>query len=91
MGPRCIDDEDPKLAAVERRARAGRRRRIQCIGIVRHEQDGGTDVFAAQIVDDMHLRYARARTEYLLRGEQQRSHLLVAIRRSPNRVAVDPE
>jgi GH15 family glucan-1,4-alpha-glucosidase len=80
-----------KLAAVERRARAGCRRGIQCIGVVRHEQDGGTDVFAAQIVDDMDLRNARARTEHLLRGEQQRSHLLVPIRRSPNRVAVDPE
>lgn len=44
---------------------------------------GKTPSYLSDIENDRRVLYVRARTEHLLRGEQQRSHLRVAIRRSP--------
>ena len=45
-----VQDDDPKLAGIERRAGALGQRAIKRIGVVRHEHHGDMRVLAAQVV-----------------------------------------
>ena len=72
-------------------AGAGRTRRLEGVGVVRHEHDGRVAMRAAAVVHELQAGCRRARTEHLRGRLQQRARLGVAVGRLPNRVAVDPE
>src|SRR5512132_231857 len=85
------EDDDPELPAVERWPGAGRTRRVERVGVVRHEHDGGVAMRAAAVVHELEIDCGRTRPEHFRRRLQQRARLGVAVGRLPNRVSVDPE
>jgi hypothetical protein len=45
-----VEDDDPELAAVQRRAGAADQWAIKRAGVVRHQQDGGMTMLTPQVV-----------------------------------------
>ena len=88
---RRVEDEDAELSAVERRSGAGRTRRVERVGVVRHEHDRGVAMGAAEVVHELQVGCGGARSEHVRGRLQQRARLGVAVGRLPNGVAVDPE
>ena len=68
-------------------ARGGSKR----VGVVRDEHDRGVAMRAAAVVHELQAGCRRARSEHLRGRLRERARLGVAVRRLPNRVAVDPE
>ena len=66
-------------------------RRIEGVGVVRHEHDRGVAMRAAPVVHELQVDCGGARSEHLRGRLQQRARLGVAVGRLPNGVAVDPE
>jgi hypothetical protein len=86
-----IENDDPELAGVERWAGANGRRRIQRVGVVRHEHDGDLAMLAPQVVEQVQRGHLSAWTQHPLCGFQKRAQLGIAIFRPADRVTVDPE
>ena len=90
-GARPVEHDDAELSAVEGRPGAGRTRRLEGVGVVRHEHDRGVAMGAAAVVHELQAGCRRARSEHLRGRLRERARLGVAVGRLPNRVAVDPE
>src|ERR1700756_3940398 len=81
-----VDDDDPELAAAERRTSAAGQRAIKRVGVVRHENDDEITVLAPQVVDQAQRRRLRARAHHLSRGLQEGTYLGIAVGRAADRV-----
>ena len=88
---RPVEHEDAEPPGVEGGAGAGRTRRLERVGVVRHEHDRGVSVCAAALVDELQAGSRRAGAEHVRGGLRERARLGVAVRLLPHGVAVDPE
>ena len=86
-----MEDKDAEPTAVECRTGARRTWRLERVGVVRHEHDGGVAVCAAAVVHELEVNCRGTRPEHVRGGLQQRARLGVAVRRLADRVAVEAE
>ena len=68
---RCVENDDPEPATVERRAGTGDERAMEQVGAVRHEHNREMTVLAPHIVDQSQRWHLCAWAEHLFGGLQE--------------------
>src|SRR4029453_1585970 len=88
---RCVENDDPEPATVERRTGTGDERAMEQVGVVRDEHNREITVLAPHIVDQSQRRHLAAWAEHLIGGLQECADLGVAIGLALHGVAVESE